>query len=179
MKIVIYSLFVYAIAISTVSAGSSSEHAPSFLDLKYPFVNFIIMLAILSKIVKPLREKFNKEAENVKTLMDSAAKNSEDAKNKLKQFEVKMQNLDSELVKITSEYETDAVRFAQNTNEETQTMITRFKRDLQNKLEGERKELVDQLSNEIINTVISKAQGEIRANKDYQNKATNKIVSQL
>ena len=156
MKSIIYYSFLFSSFISVAIANEeAAHHEPSIWDLKYPFINFIIMLAILSKVIKPLREKFNKQADDVKSLMDSAAKNDLDAKNRLSTFQEKIKNLESELVKITTEYETEATQFAKNTSEETQTTITRMKRDFENKIEGEKKELIDELNHELLNKVIS------------------------
>lgn len=164
---------------SIAFAEEAAHHEPSILDLKYPIVNFIIFLAILSKVIKPLREKFNKESTDIKSLIDSASRNSQDAQEKLISFQSKIKNLDSELIKITTDYESDAAQFAKNQSEETQTVISRMKRDLENKLEGERKELVDLLNHDLVNSVVSKTQTTIKSNIDLKVKATQKIISEL
>jgi F0F1-type ATP synthase membrane subunit b/b' len=160
-------------------AEEAAHHEASVWDLKYPFVNFIIFLAILSKVIKPLREKFNKEAMDIKSLMDSASRNSQDAQEKLISFQSKIKSLDSELIKITTDYESDAVQFAKAQSEETQTVIVRMKRDLENKLDGERKELIDLLNHDVVNIVVTKTQTTIKSNSDLKVKATQKIVSEL
>jgi F0F1-type ATP synthase membrane subunit b/b' len=160
-------------------AEETTHHEASILDLKYPLINFIILLAILSKVIKPLREKFNKQAADVKSLMESAARNSKDAEEKLNQFQAKIKNIDSELVKITSDYASEAAQFAKNLSDDTQTTIARMKRDLENKIDGEKKELVDELNNDLIHKVIGVTQTTIKANKEFQVKATQKIVSEL
>ena len=162
-----------------VANEEAAAHESSIWDLKYPVVNFIILLAILSKVIKPLREKFNKQADDVKSLIDSAARNSKDAEEKLNSFQAKIKNLDSELIKIQTDYELEADQFAKNKTEETQTIIARMKRDLENKIEGEKTELVDELNHDLINKVVSSTQATIKSNKDFQVKATQKIVSEL
>jgi F0F1-type ATP synthase membrane subunit b/b' len=157
----------------------AAHHEASIWDLKYPFINFIILLAILSKVVKPLREKFNKQASDVKSLMESAARNNKDAEDKLSKFQAKVKSLDSEMIKINADYESDAAQFAKNQKEETQTTITRMQRDLENKLNGEKTELINDLNHDLINKVVSSTQATIKGNKDYQTKATQKMVSEL
>jgi len=173
------SFFLALITSVAFAEEEAAHHEASIFDLKYPLVNFIILLAILSKVVKPLREKFNKEALDVKSLMDSAARNNQDAQEKLVTFQSKIKNLDSELIKITTDYESDAAQFAKNQSDETQTIISRMKRDLENKLDGERKELIDGLNHDLINQVISKTQTSIKSNTELTAKATNKIISEL
>lgn len=180
MKKIIYYSFLISSFVSVAAANEeAAHHEASFMDLKYPFINFIILLAILSKVVKPLREKFNKQAEDVKSMMDSAARNSKDAEEKLSAFQAKIKNLDSELVKIVSDYQSDAAQFAKNQSDETQTTITRMKRDLENKLDGEKTELLDELNHDLINKVILNTKTTISNNKDFQVKATQKIVGEL
>lgn len=179
MKSIIYFSFLMASSLSVALAEEAAHHEPSVLDLKYPLVNFIILLAILSKVVKPLREKFNKQATDVKSLMESAARNNKDAEEKLATFQTKIKNLDSELVKITTDYESEAAQFARNQSEETQTTIARMKRDLENKLQGERKEMIDELNHDLLNKVIASTQATIKSNKDFQTRATSKIVSEI
>jgi len=111
--------------------------------------------------------------------MESAARNSKDAEEKLNQFQAKIKNIDSELVKITSDYASEAAQFAKNLSDDTQTTIARMKRDLENKIDGEKKELVDELNNDLIHKVIGVTQTTIKANKEFQVKATQKIVSEL
>ena len=137
------------------------------------------MLAVLSKVIKPLRSKFNKEYDDVKSLMESAAKNDKDAHDRLNTFKSKIKNLDSEIVKITTDYESDVAQFAKDQRDETQTTITRMKRDMENKLEGETKELIDILNHDLINKVVSNTETTIKKSKDLQYKATHKIVSEL
>lgn len=183
MKSIIYYTFILAsfisVAVAEEAAGEAAHAEPSILDLKWPVVNFIIFLAILSKVVKPLREKFNKEHGDVKSLMDSAARNNKDAEEKLNAYQTKIKNLDSELVKITNDYESEAAHFGKIQSEETQTVIARMKRDLENKLSGEQKELMDSLNHDLIDKVVGGAQTTIKNNKEHQVKATQKIVSEL
>ena len=180
MKTIIYYSFLFATFLSVAAANEEAvQHEASIWDLKYPFINFIILLAILSKVIKPLREKFNKQADDVKSLMESAARNNKDAEDKLNSFQAKIKNLDSELVKIATDYESDVVQFTKNQSEETQTTISRMKRDLENKLDGEKIELIDELNHDLINKVVANAKSTIKNNKDYQTKATQKIISEL
>lgn len=179
MKSIIYFSFLIASISSVALAEEAAHHEPSVFDLKYPLVNFIILLAILSKVIKPLREKFNKSADDIKSLMDSASRNNQDAQERLNNFQAKIKNLDSELVKISTDYESDAAQFAKNQSEETQTTIARMARDLENKLDGERKEMIDELNHDLVNKVVSSTQATIKNNKDFQAKATQKIISEL
>jgi F0F1-type ATP synthase membrane subunit b/b' len=126
-----------------------------------------------------MTEMFNKKSDDIKSLMNSAEKQSKDAHEKLQAFNTKLKNVESEVVQISSDYENDAVSFAKNLHEETETSIARMKRDLQGKLEGEKKEMLDELNHEMVSKVIAKAKNEIEKNPESRKNATQKIITEL
>ena len=71
--------------------------------------------------------------------------------------------MDSEIVKINQDYEEEAVRYSKLQAEETEAQIARLKRDVESKLAGEKKELMDNLNHEVLNLVVEKAKGTIKA----------------
>ncbi len=157
---------------------SGAHHEPSVWDLKYPFLNFVLLAGfIVFKAKKPLAEMFDKKSQDVKTLMESAEKQSRDANAKLNELEGKIKNIETELVKINGDYEKDAVNFAKNQSDETATTIARMKRDFESKLEGEKNELNDSLSHELLSQVISKSKNAINTNSDLKTKATTNIIA--
>ena len=179
MAIKLLPVYFFMLSITAMANEEAAHHVPTVLDLKYPFVNFIIMLAILSKVVKPLREKFNKEADNVKSLVESAARNNKDAEEKLAASKNKFSNIESDLVKINNEYEQESAQFAKAQSEETQTIIARIKKDHQNRLEGEKKELSESINHELLDLVIGKTKTQINSNAGFKSKATSNIISEL
>lgn len=175
-----YSVLCTSLINIAIANEEAVHHEPTVWDLKYSTLNFIILFGFLIwKLKKPMSEMFNKKSDDVKSLMNSAEKQSKDAQEKLNVFNAKIKNLESEVVQISSEYETDAVSFAKNLHEETQTSIARMKRDLQGKLEGEKKEMLDELNHEMVSKVIAKAKNEIEKNPENRKNATQKIITEL
>jgi F-type H+-transporting ATPase subunit b len=179
-----YSFIFIALTIALIdaamAAGKGANHVPSIKDLMYPAINFTVLVAFLIfKLKKPIKEGFDKKAVEVESLMNSAAKKNKDAEEKLKTLKTKMDTLPTEVAKIQKDYEQDVTVFMQSQANETQTVIARTKRDLENKLEGEKNELVLNLNEELLSSVIAKAQQAIGSNNDYKSKATQKIVSEL
>jgi F0F1-type ATP synthase membrane subunit b/b' len=171
------NLLSFAVAYGNEEAG---HHEPSVFDLKYSTLNFVVLFGFLGwKLKKPLSDMFAKKAEDIKTLMGSAEKQSNDAEERLAQFKLKIKNLDSEVVQINAEYDSDAVNFAKFQHEETQTSIARMKRDIENKLEGEKKELLDDLNHEMISKVIGNAKNTIAKSPEHRKNATQKIMTEL
>lgn len=155
-------------------------HEPSIFDLKYAVLNFVVLFGFLGwKLKKPLQDMFDKKSEDVQTLMTSAERQSKDAEARLNEFHAKIKNLHAETTQINSEYESDTLSFAKNLHEETQTSIARMQRDLHGKLEGEKKELLDELNHELLSKIIAKTKNDISTNPEHQKNATKKIITEL
>ncbi len=173
----IYS-FITITSVYAEGGEHAAHHEPSVLDLKYPALNFVIFFGfIVWKIKKPLSDMFNKKAEDVRSLMKSAAEQSKNAEEKFQAFQDKIKNLDSETVKISTDYENEIVNYAKLQSEETATTIARMKRDVENKLAGERKEMMDGLSHELLSEVVGKTKTTINSDKNLKDKATQNIVA--
>ncbi len=180
MKAFVKYSFMFVAFANTAMAATGEHHEPSITDLTYPAINFIVLFGFLIwKFKKPMSEMFNKKAEEVKSLMTSAAEKSKAAQDRLSTLQNKMKNLDSEVAKIKADYESDASTFTKNQAAETLLVIARVKRDLENKLEGEKNELVDQINHDLINKVIAQTQETIKSSADMKTRATQKIVSEL
>jgi F-type H+-transporting ATPase subunit b len=168
------------LATAMAEEHEGAAHEASIFDLKFPVLNFVVLVGFLVwKMKKPLSDMFSKKVEEIKSLMDSAEKQNRDAQEKLNSLETKIKNIDSELVKINADYETDVVSFLKNNELEVSSTIARMQRDVQNKIDGEKKELLDELSHEILNKVVMGAQSTIKANTELKNKATNNIIAGL
>jgi F-type H+-transporting ATPase subunit b len=175
-----YSVICASLINIAIANEEAAHHEPSIFDLKYPILNFIVLFGFLAwKLKKPVSEMFNKKSDDIKSLMNSAEKQSKDAHEKLQAFNAKMKNIESEVVQISSDYENDAVSFAKNLHEETETSIARMKRDLRGKLEGEKKEMLDDLNHEVVSKVIANAKNEIGKNPEHRKSATQKIITEL
>lgn len=179
----IYSFMFIALATTATATAVAAEgvhHEPSIKDLMYPAINFFVLVAFLIwKLKKPMAEMFNKKAADIQSLMTSAAQKNKDAEERLKTLQGKMANLPSEVAKIQKDYESDVITFVQTQSAETQSVISRTKRDLENKIEGEKNELVEKLNEDLLNSVIAKTQQTINGSGEMKNRATSKIVSEL
>ena len=179
MKYKFYLLSSIILSVGTAFASEEAgHHEPSIWDLKYPALNFFVLAGfIIYKAKKPLSDMFTKNAENIKSLMESAEKQAQDANQKLQELQAKIKNLESEVVKINTDYEQDTLNFTKNQSNETATTIARMKRDVESKLAGEKNELNDNLGHELLSLVVSKTQTDIGTNKDLKNKATTNIIA--
>lgn len=174
--LLIASLLSFATAFAEEAEGA--HHEPSIMDLKYPFINFVVLVGFcVWKFRKPLSEMFDKNSDNVKTKMELADKESKAANAKLAELESKIKNIDAETTKIANDYASDIASFSKNMANETETTMARMKRDIENKLAGEKKELIDGLNHELLDLVVNKTQTTIKSNSDLKTKATNNIFA--
>ena len=175
-----YSFMFIALMATVQASESAAHHEPSLKDLMYPAINFVVLLAFLIwKLKAPMKKMFDDKAADVQSLMNSAAQKNKDAEERLKTLQAKMANLAPEVAKIQKDYESDVATFTQTQTQETQSLISRTQRDFENKLEGEKNELVEKLNEDLLNSVIAKTQQTINGNSDMKTRATSKIVSEL
>ncbi len=163
-----------------ISAPALAAGTGGITDLIAPFVNFIIFFAIIFFAIKgKVIDHFNKLADEVKSLMNSAAEKNKDAELKLQSYEQKIKNLSSESEKIKSDYEQDFQKFLKTTKEETETTFNRIQRDSQNKLISEKQALIEELNKELLDSVIAKTKTTLDGNSDIKKQATNKLIAEV
>lgn len=168
------------ISFMLISAPAFAAGSGGISDLIAPAVNFIIFFAIIFFAIKgKVVDHFNKLADDVKALMNSAAEKNKDAELKLQSYEQKVKNLAGESEKIKADYEQDFQKFAKTSKEETETTIARIQRDTQNKLLSEKQTLIEELNKELVDSVIAKAKSTLDANADVKKQATNKLIAEV
>lgn len=165
------------------SGGSGAAPAPhhsSVADLIWPAFNFVILASFLVwKVKGPLRDMFEKNANEVKYIFEHAEKADKEATIKLDALKKKMASLDSERSKIAQSAEREADDFIQKAQRESEEYIKRLKADSENKLEYEKTTRVAKLEENLIDEVISKAKNKIGSSTDLSDKVSKKLVSQI
>jgi F-type H+-transporting ATPase subunit b len=175
--ITILSLIISEVA---MAAPHSDGHHPSMLDLKWPFVNFVLLFSFLIwKIKAPLAKMFAAQAEDVQQLYTVAEEKDKEANLKLDMFEKKSAQTESDYAKVLEEARRDAVDFSKLQEKETVQQIARMKTDLESKVAYERDSLLRGLSSAFLDEVISRAKGKIKSDKGLQEKAATKLMSQV
>ena len=173
------SLIIVAL-LSVAPAFAGGKGGGSVADLGWPALNFIILLSgLLYFVKKPLREMFDKNAEEVTNLYEYADKRDKEAKIKLEMYQKKMENLEGEKAKIVKNAEDEAHSFIKRAEQESQEYLQRLERDSESKIQHEKKTLEDQLKEDLVSEVIEKAKAKISGDADLNKKATNKLISQI
>lgn len=161
------------------AAGSGASHG-SVADLMWPAINFLILASFLVwKVKKPLREMFEKNANDVKYLFEHAEKKDKEASIKLTALKEKMGNLEGEKNKIMKAAEKEADDFIARSEKESKDYLRRLESDSESKLEYEKTSRVAQLEENLVDEVISKAKNKIGSDSSLSQKVTKKLISQI
>lgn len=178
MKLFLNLLIV--LILTPAYAGGNGGHGGSVADLVYPSVNFFILfIGLVFALKKPLREMFNKNAEDVQNLYEYAEKRDKEANIKLEMFQKKMENLEAEKNKIVQNAEKEAQDFLARSEQESKDYLQRLERDSNSKIEHEKKSLENQLKEDLVSEVIRKTKSKITEDKELTKKATSKLISQI
>lgn len=162
------------------SGDSHGGHDASITDLLAPAVNVAIILAFLIwKLKKPLTDMFNKKSEEVSSTIERASIKAKEAQIRLEAQQKKMSNLEQEIKEINKVNETDLQNFEKALAQEVEDKTRKFKADASAKIEATKKAMVEELNAEILDQVIAKTKSTIKTNKDFQTKASTKMLQGL
>lgn len=171
-------LLLMLVLSNSILAEGGAHHEPSVWDLKYPALNFVLLFGFLIyKLKAPLKNMFDKNAESIKSMMESAEKQSKDAEQKLAEVNLKLSKLEEEKSKIASDYKSDLSHFEKTQKEELLETSKRMSKDVESKISGEEKELSDKLNTEVLDLLVQKTQATIKGNAELKNKATKNIFA--
>lgn len=172
-------LVLLSLLVSTelLAAGGGTG---TIMDLRFPAINFILLFGTLGFILrKPLKEMFDKNAEDVTSLFGLAEEKDKEAQLKLDEYKRKLDNLESEKNKIIAEAEQNADAFSKAHATETDELISRLHSDAKGRVEGESAQMNRNLSATLLDEVINKVKEKVNGDKSLQDKATKKLVSQI
>ena len=91
----------------------------------------------------------------------------------------KITNLSTEMKTLADQSESDVKTFEKNIAKETEDKIHKLKTDASSKIAADKKAIMDELNADLLNQVITKTKSTIKTNKDYQSKASNKLLQGL
>lgn len=176
----LFLTLIYVLTSQSMFAAGDGGHGGSVTDLMYPTFNFFILfIGLIFALKKPLKEMFDKNAEDVQNLYEYAEKKDKEANIKLEMFQKKMNNLEAEKNKIVQNAEKEATDFVARSEQESKEYLQRLERDSNSKIEHEKKALENRLKEDLVSEVIRKTKSKITEDKDLNKKATNKLVSQI
>jgi F0F1-type ATP synthase membrane subunit b/b' len=149
-------------------------------DLIAPLVNVGLLVGFLAwKLKKPLGDHFTAKAEEITNTLERASLKSKEAEVMLQAQQKKMSSVDSEAKEILRQAETEVKNYEKNYAREIEEKSFKLKTDATAKIEAERKAMIGALNASLLDEVIARAKTTIKSNKDFQNKASAKILGEM
>ena len=178
MRINTLALLTVGLVGNAFAAGDGHHGSPA--DLIAPAVNVAILGGFLIwKLKGPLSSYFTNLSKNVSDSIERASIKSQEAAVMLQKEEQKQAGLASELESIQKQALADAVAYDKKLSEETESKIHKLKSDASMKINAEKKATIDALNSQLLEQVINEAKSTIKTNKDFQNKASSKLIQGL
>ncbi|ATH09441.1 hypothetical protein BIY24_16275 [Halobacteriovorax marinus] len=172
-------LIALILTVADVQAAGGG-HGGHISELILPAWNFVPLLIVMIVLLrKPISAAFTKNAEEVEALYNVAEEKDKEAQIKLDMYEKKMNSLKSESEKIMKETKEQIEKFEKQNAEETVNMIQKLNEDADQKVAYEKDQAVRAINASLVDQVISKAKSKINENKEYKDKVTNKLVSEI
>ncbi len=171
--------YAFLVSSAALASGNGAHHG-SASDLIAPAVNVAILVGFLVwKLKKPLNDSFTKKAEEITNTIERASLKSKEAQMMLENEQRKITNLSTEMKNLADQSESDVKIFEKNLAKETEDKIQKLKTDASSKIAADKKSIMDELNADLLNQVIAKTKTTIKTNKDYQSKASNKLLQGL
>lgn len=169
MKLISVSLILVSNNVFAAGGGPS--------DLLPAFLNFAILFSFLFwKLKTPLSGYFSSKSDEVKTILERANVKAKEAEMMMQMQKKKIDGMNDEINKIKSDVDSQIQEFQSAYKKEIDERIVRLKEDASTKVEAERKQQMNSLSENILNTVISKTKTILKNDKNLAESATKKVL---
>ncbi|MBD66930.1 MAG: hypothetical protein CME62_17135 [Halobacteriovoraceae bacterium] len=167
------ALFLLLFSSQVYAAGGSGGPA----DLIFPAINLSILLGLLIYKLKGLMsDMFKKNAQEIKDNIESAAIKAKEAEMMMEMQQKKMAGADDEVSKMRSEADDLISRYEIEYKTEVEHRINKLKEDAGQKIEAERKELLDKLNASLLDQVLSNTKNKLQNDKALSESATANIL---
>jgi len=161
-------------------AGESGQHVSTVFALKWPLINFGVLMAFLvMKLKKPIKEMFDKNAVVIKETYDHAEGKNKEAEIKFKMYKEKLEDFNLEEKRMKREVDKEIKLFEENKNKEINNLVKRMEKDAENKIASEERLMIDNLNHDFLDAVISQVKNKIGQDKDNQAKATKNLLAEI
>ncbi len=176
MKLMLIALIT--VVISGVAFAAGDGHGATTLIA--PATNvFILLVALVFVLKKPAREFFASKSSTVSEMIERASSKAKEAEAMMEIQKKKTSNVDEEIKTLKQESEKLLKEFETAYTADVQERIKNMKVDADNKIESEKKELVEELNANLLDLVVAKAKTQIKADASLGTSATEKIIKGL
>ena len=152
----------------------------SVFDLKWPFLNFIILAtAIIWKVKKPLAEMFGKNFSDLEYLYDAAEKKDKESSMKYEMYKKKIEGVDKEYDDVLEKFRKKGNNFVKEYKKEGDIFIEKLQKDKDEKIEVEKKKMLREMENILMTNIISKAKQKIKEEQKLKDQVTKGLLSKI
>lgn len=175
-----FCLTLLLVSTNLLAAPHEGEHSASPVSLISSFVNLGIFLGfVIWKIKGPLRAHLTKKATDISSMVERANVKAKEAEMMMSAQQKKLAGVDSEIETIQKNAESEIERFEKNYSKETAEKIERLKVEAINKIEAEKKAILHNLNNQLIDEVITKAKSVVKNDKNINTKVSENLLKGL
>lgn len=173
--------FLFTMIISlNVFNSAFAEYDYHYTDIYHPMFNFILLFGLIGwKLKGTISDAFTKRAEDVETHYIMAEEKDKEAQIKLDMFTDKIANLEQARAKILKNAQNDVKNFEKEFKKEIDESIERAQKESLSRLSSEKNEMLRDLSQQLLENVISKTKSSIVEGDGYRQKATEKLLNQV
>lgn len=171
-------LFFFCMVLGNAyAAGDGHGHAS---DLIPSFVNLGLLLTFLGwKLKQPAKQYFEKKSTSVSEVLERANVKSKEAGMMLQMQQKKIEGMEQEISKIFEDAKTTVSKFKDAYSHDVDDRIKKLKEDATQKIEAEKKQMMDQVNNLLLDEVIIKAKSIIKNDKNINSSVTRNILQDL
>lgn len=175
-----FILLLIILTCTNAMAAGDGHSAGHVSDLIAPFVNIFILVALLVwKLKDPVRGYFVQKSNQVSEVLERASVKAKEAEMMMKMQEEKAKGLEKELDKINKDAESNIIKFKTDYALEVEERIKKLKEDAVQKIETEKKQMIDQVNGILLDEVINKSKTLIKNDSQVNSKITNNILQDL
>lgn len=165
LVILLFSTSAYA-----AGAGGPGDLLPSFF-------NVFLLIALIAYVLKePLRNYFKTRSKETAQQVESASAKAKEAKFMMEREQKKMQAIDAEISSLDNDVKSQLTQFEKDYKNSITARVATLKTDAAQKIESERKDLLDELNSTLLDQVIGKSKEILRANPELNTEAARHMI---
>ena len=173
MKFLLLSL----IFSSTSAFAEGSGHAGDLIPAAF---NVLLLVGLIIYFTKDtLKAHFAKKSADTKEVIERAASKAKEAAMMMEMQQKKMNSLDSEIQSMEGDVDSELSLFEADYKNSLATRVANLKTDAGQKIEAERKGLLDDLNSTLLDQVIAKSKAMIKAEPTLSSDAAKNMIQGL
>jgi len=149
--------FIFAFLLSGVAYAAGDGHGGGPETLISSAVNLSLLLGFLIwKLKGPMKTMFVSKSTDTKEMIERAASKAKEAQMMIETQKKKSESVDAEISKLEKESTEQLAKFEQDYKVDVEKRVNKLKEDAGQKIEAEKKELLDNLNSQLLSAIALK-----------------------